>query len=118
MYDLMRTKNTGLCKLSGKSFGGLMPHFIIGLDEMCLMSDCHGNLRVFAASDKKKQEKLLQDSRCSITVVCTGNVAGTTSPTMFLLKGAKCHKHFNEDYLLRYGMAPGSKVIMTENACG
>ena len=70
--DLMRTKNTGLCKLLGKSFGELMPHFIIGLDEMCLMSDCHSDLPVFAASDKKKQEKLLQDSRCSITVVRTG----------------------------------------------
>jgi hypothetical protein len=72
VYDLMRTKNTGLCKLSGKSFGELMPHFIIGLDELCLMSDCHSDLRVFAASDKKKQEKLLQDSRGSITVVRTG----------------------------------------------
>ncbi len=116
VYDLMRTKNTGLCKLSGKSFGELMPHFIIGLDEMCLMSDCHSDLHVFAVSDKKKQEKLLQDSRCSISVIRTGTVAGTTGPTMFLLKGAKCRKHFNEDYLLRYGMAPGSKVIMTENA--
>jgi len=111
VYDLMRTKNTRLCKLSGKSFGELMPYFIIVLDEMCLVSDCHGNLRVFAASDKKKQEKLLQDSHCSITVVRTGNFAGTTGPTMFLLKGAKCRKHFNEDYLSRYGMAPGSKVI-------
>ncbi len=116
VYDLMRTKNTGLCKLSGKSFGEIMPHFIINLDEMCLMSDCHGDLRVFAASEKKKQEKLLQDCHCSITVVRTGTVAGTTGPTMFLLKGAKCRKHFNDDYLLRYGMAPGSKVIMKENA--
>ena len=116
VYDLMRTKNTRLCKLLGKSFGELMPYFIIGLDEMCPMSDCHGDLHVFAASDKKKQEKLLQDSRCSITAIRTGTVAGTTGPTMFLLKGAKCRKHFNEGYLLRYGMAPGSKVIMTENA--
>jgi len=41
VYDLMRTKNTRLCKLSGKSFGELMPHFFIDLDEMCLMCDCH-----------------------------------------------------------------------------
>ena len=93
-----------------------MPHFIIRLDEMCLMSDCHGDLCVFAASDKKKQEKLLQDCRCSITVVRTGTVAGTTGPTMFLLKGTKCCKYFNDDYLLQYGMAPGSKAIMTKNA--
>jgi hypothetical protein len=31
VYDLQRTKNTGLCKLSGKSFGEVMPNFIIGL---------------------------------------------------------------------------------------
>ena len=101
--DLMRMKNTGLCKLTGKSFGEIMPHFIISLDEMCLMSDCHGDLRVFATSDEKKQEKLLQDCRCSIIVVRTGTVAGTTGPTMFLLKGAKCCKHFRNNYLLRYG---------------
>jgi hypothetical protein len=116
VYAFMRTKNTGLCKFWGKSFGKIMPHFIIRLDEMCLMSDCHGDLCVFAASDKKKQEKLLQDCRCSITVVRTGTVAGTTGPTMFLLKGTKCCKYFNDDYLLRYGMAPGSKAIMTKNA--
>jgi len=80
------------------------------------MSDCHGDLRVFAASDKKKQETLLQDCRCSITAMRTGTVANTTGPTMFLLKGTKCRKYFNDDYLLRYGMAPGSKVIMTKNA--
>ncbi len=83
VYTFMRTKNTGLCKLWGKSFGKIMPHFIIRLDEMCLMSDCHGDLRVFAASDKKKQEKLLQDCRCSITAMRTGTVANTTGPTMF-----------------------------------
>ncbi len=79
VYDFMRTKNTGLCKLLGKSFGEIMPHFIIGLNEMCLMSDCHSGLCVFAASYKKKQGKLLQDCRCSITVVRTSTVAGITS---------------------------------------
>jgi hypothetical protein len=44
VYDFMRTKNTGLCKLSGKSLGEVMPNFIVGLNEMCLMSDCHGDL--------------------------------------------------------------------------
>ena len=73
-----------------------MPNFIIGLDEMCLMSGCHGDLRVFAASDKKKQEKLLQNCRCSITVMHTGTVAGTTGPIMFLLKGTKRRKYFSD----------------------
>jgi hypothetical protein len=38
-----------------------MPDFLTGLDEMCLMSDVHGDLCVFASADKKRQEKLLQD---------------------------------------------------------
>ena len=103
VFDFTRTKNTRLCKLLGKSFVEIMPHFIIGLDEMCLMSDCHCDLCVFAAYDKKKQEKLLQDCRCSITVMHAGTVAGTTCPIMFLLKGTKCRKYFNDNYLLRYG---------------
>ncbi len=82
VYDFMRIKNTGLCKLLGKSFGEVVPRFIIGLDKMCLMSDCHNNLRMFAAADKKKQEKLLQDCRFSITVVRMDTVASTTRPTI------------------------------------
>jgi hypothetical protein len=116
VYDFMRTKNTKLCKLSGKSFGEVMPNFIVGLDEMCLMSDCHGNLRVFAAADKKKQEKFLQDCRCSITVVRTRTASGITGPTIFLLKGTKHRNNFNNDYLLRYGMAKGLTILMMENA--
>jgi hypothetical protein len=116
LYDFLRTNNTGLCKLTGKSFGEVMPDFLIGLDEMCLMSDAHGDLRVVASADKKKQEKLLQDCRCSITVVRTGTMSGTTGPTYFLLKGATRKKSFTDAYLVKYGMKPGSTIIMTENA--
>ena len=116
VYDFMRTKNTGLFKLSGTSIGEVMPNFIVGLDKMCLMSVCHGDLRVFAAADKKKQHKLLQDCRCSITVVRTGTASGITGPTIFLLKGTKHRDNFNNVYLLRYGMAKGSTILMTENA--
>ena len=42
-------------------------------------------------------------------------MAGTTGPTYFLLKGTKCKKNFNNDYLVRYRY-PGSAIIMTENA--
>ncbi len=66
---------------------------------MRLVSDCHGDLRVFAAADKKNQEKLLQDCRCSITVVRTGTASGITGPTIFLLKGTKHRNNFNDDYL-------------------
>lgn len=72
VYDKMRDQNTGRCKKSNKSFGEVIQHFIVGLDEMCLMSDMHGNLRVIGAAGKTKHEKLLQDSRVSITIVRTG----------------------------------------------
>ena len=49
-------------------------------------------------------------------MVRTGTMAGTTGPTYFLLKGTKCKKNFNDDYLVRYRMHPGSAIIMTENA--
>ena len=70
---------------------------------MCLMSDHHGNQYVIACAEKKKHEKLLQDSRVSITMVCTGSVGGTTGPTMFLLKGAKQHrrKEFSDKFLVK-----------------
>ena len=63
-----------------------MCHFIIGLDEMCIMSNAHGELVVIAAADKKKHEKFLNDSHISITTIRTVMVAGTTGPTIFLLK--------------------------------
>jgi hypothetical protein len=116
VFQYLRVNNTGLCQLSGKTFGEVMPNFIIGLDEMCLMSDAHGNLRVFASADKKKQEKLLQDSCCSITVVRTGTVSGITGPTYFLLAGTVRKNAFSEKYLIRHSMKPGSTILMTESA--
>jgi hypothetical protein len=116
VYDYLRKKNTRLCQKTGKTFCEVMPEFLLGLDKMCLMSDAHGDLQVVASADKKKQEKLLQDSRCSITVVCTGTMSGTTGPTYFLLKRTTCKKSFNNTNLIKYSMKPGSTIIMTENA--
>ena len=36
-------KNTGVC---GNLFGGLMDHFVVGVDDTCLMSDANGDLNV------------------------------------------------------------------------
>ncbi len=116
MYEHLRRINTGLCQSTGKTFGEVMPYFLIGLDEMCPMSDTHSDLCVFASADKKKQEKLLQDSHCSITVVRTGTMLGTTGPAFFLMKGATRRKNFTNDYLIKYGMKPGSTIVMTENS--
>jgi hypothetical protein len=113
-FKVLREKNIGLCKKSGKTFGEVMAHFIIGLDEMCIMSDAHGTLTVIGSFDKKKYEKLLQDSRVSITIIRTGTAAGTTGPTIFLLKGTKVKAAYTDDFLMKYGLAPGSTIIMTE----
>ena len=115
-YEHLREVNTGRCRKTNKLFGEVMHHFIIGLDEMCIMSDAHGDLRVVACAQKKKHEKLLQDCRVSITMVRTGTTGGTTGPTIFILKGAKRRKEFTNKFLLKYGCAVGSTIIMTENA--
>ena len=116
LYNGLETKNTGLCNKTNKTFPWVMHHFIIGLDEMCLMSDAHGTLHIIGAADKKKHEKILQDSRVSITIVRTGTVGGTTGPTIFLIKGEKVKPHFTDDWLVRHGCAVGSTIIPTENA--
>ena len=53
--------NTGTCPVTGKQYGQLQDHFIIGLDEMCIMADHGGNIKIIGAADVKKQEKILQD---------------------------------------------------------
>eukprot|EP00978_Attheya_sp_CCMP212_P000306 scaffold593_cov31-Attheya_sp.AAC.1 len=117
-YDRLRLKNIGICPVTRKTFGELMDAFVIGLDEMSIAADHAGNIRIVAAANKKKHEKILQDSRFSITVVRTGNTNGSTGPTIFLGKGthANRHKDMTDEWLLQQGMAPGSTIIMTENA--
>ena len=105
--------NTGRCKKSNLRFEEVIHYFFVGLDEMCLMSDAHGNLQVVAAANKKKQEKLPQYCRVAITIVQTGTIGGTNGPTIFLLKGTKRKKTFTDTFLERHGMAKGSAIIMT-----
>ena len=93
-----------------------MSHFIAGLDEMCIASDFHGNAHIIGSADKKKHEKICQDSCISITIVCTGTVAGTTGPTIFVLKGTKYRRAYDDEYLKQHGLAEGSTISMTKNA--
>ena len=115
-YSYLREVNTGRCRKTSKVFGEVIQHCIVGLDEMCLMSDHHGNLRVIASANNKKHEKLLQDCRVSITIVRTGTPGGATGPTIFVLKGVQAKKEFSDDCLLKYGMDVGSTIRMTESA--
>ena len=54
MYDMLRNENTGLCNNICKTFGDVLPHFIIGLDEACLMTDANGHCRIYGYATKKK----------------------------------------------------------------
>ena len=49
-------------------------------------------------------------------MVRTGSVAGDTGPTIILLKGKIKRAIFNDAYLVRHRLKPGSTIIMTENA--
>ena len=46
----------------------------------------------------------------------TGNAAGGTGPTIFLTKGKRVRSGFTNDFLLKYGAKPGSKIMANANA--
>ena len=48
-------------------------------------------------------------------MVHTGIVSGDTGPTIILLKGKIKRAIFNDAYLVRHGIKPGSTIIMTKN---
>ncbi len=55
VYEHLRSVNTRLCQSTGKTFGEVMPDFLIGFDKMCLMSDTNGDLCVFFNADKRSK---------------------------------------------------------------
>jgi hypothetical protein len=61
LFAQLREKNTGLCLKPGKTFGILISHFIVGLDEICLMSDVFGDLHVIGVENEKKHEAMIAD---------------------------------------------------------
>jgi hypothetical protein len=86
--NVLRERNTGKCRLSGKTLNELIQYFISGGDETCFMACEEGTVRVMIGSaGRKKHEKKTNDSRVSITMYRTGTVAGDTGPTTFLMKG-------------------------------
>lgn len=87
VLNLLRHVNTGVCRLTGKTFGEVMHHFVVGGDETCFQASDVGDAMVIAEHGNKKAEKKCQDSRESITLYQTGTVGGSTGPTAFLMKG-------------------------------
>ena len=55
----------------------------------------------------------LQDSRVSITFICTGSADGVTGTTIFVLKGQRRNGIFTYEFLWSKGCALGSTILIT-----
>lgn len=115
-FRFLREKNTGVCNKTGKSFGELMDHFVVGGDETCLMTDSDGDLKILGEAGKRKHEKRVSDFRVSTTMFRTGTPAGLNGPTAFIMKGKNRKAGMNEKFLVENGCVKGSTLAMTENA--
>jgi hypothetical protein len=113
--DELRRNNTGVCRISGKTFSELIHCFITAGDDTNIMaSDDNRGVKVIGAANRKKHEKNSADCRSSISLYRTGDVARDTGPTIFLTKGKTNRHGFTEHYLRSNECAIGSTVIMTE----
>lgn len=110
-YALLRERNTGLIP-DGKTFGEVMPHYIIGGDETCFLA-CSGDVNIIGDKDKKKHEQTVGNSRVSVTLYRTGSAAGVTGPTAFLPPGQRRRTGFTDNFLVENGAADGSTIVMT-----
>jgi hypothetical protein len=84
-YCILREKNTGVCRRTGKSFGELIEHFIIGGDETNLIADADGTMRIIGEFGRRKHEKKVGDCRASCTMYRTGTSGGNNGPTVFVM---------------------------------
>ena len=82
----LREQNTGLCKLTGKQFGEVMKHFIVGGDESNFLADADGNLKIYAEKGRAKHEKKSGDYRGSLTAMRYGAGGGSNGPSAFILQ--------------------------------
>ena len=112
----LREKNTGLCRLTGKSFGELIDYFVCGADETCMAFDDQGNLKVYGEAGRKKHEKKAGDFCGSITMYRLGTPMDHNGPTAFIMKGKNRKKGMTNKFLIDEGCAVGSTIAMTENA--
>lgn len=110
-FALLRQLNTGLTP-SEQTFGEVMPHFVIGGDETCLLASA-GDVKVFGDKEKKHHDVTTGSSRTSITLYRTGSAAGTDGPTAFLPPGVRVKSGFTDEFLVKNGAAPGSTIVMT-----
>jgi hypothetical protein len=69
VFEELLRLNAPVAGDKGILFRDQMEHFILGTDEACLMASSTGTVKVLGDKEKKKHEKILDDSRKSITIV-------------------------------------------------
>ena len=114
--NILRERNTGVCQVTGKTFGELIEHFIIGGDETNLICDADGDMKIIGEFGRKKHEKKVSDCRASCTMYRTGAAGGSNGPTAFVMAGKEARTGFTETFIEERGCAPGSCIQMTEKA--
>ena len=114
--NILRERNTGVCRVTGKTFGELIEHFIIGGDETNLICDADGDMKIAGKFGRMKHEKKVSDCRASCTMYRTGSAGGSNGPTAFIMAGKEIRTGFTDTFIEKRGCAPGSCIQMTEKA--
>ncbi len=66
----------------------LQHYFQLNLDETCIMGSL-GSLKIVVSAEVKKHERITDDNREVITIVCVGSAGGHSRPWIFLVKKQK-----------------------------
>ena len=96
-------------------YAKIQKYFVGNLDESS-MTGSAGKVKVLASVDKRKQEKIMDDCRDSITVVRTGSAAGTPGPLFVLAAGKVKLRSVALEKQLREQAPPFSKIITAPSA--
>ena len=80
------------------------------------MSNTNIYIRVIGTMDVKKHKNNVDGSRRSITLYRTVTASGSTGTTVFLLSGKILRRGFKSRFMMNYGAALGSGIIIAETA--
>ena len=85
--EILRTRNTGVCKRTVKSFGEIIDHFIIGGGKTYLIAEADESMKIIEDFVRKKHEKKVSDFHVYCTMYQTGTAGRSNGPTAFVMKG-------------------------------
>ena len=112
-FDFLRVRNIDLTP-EGFTFGEVMPHFIIGGDEIGFQAN-GAEVKIVGDAHRRKHEKDTASSRVTISVYRTGSTAGSTGPSVILPPGVRKVTGWTDAFLVAHGAAPGSTIVMTDS---